>query len=356
MLPELLLVPAAAATSWALTAAVRKYALARSVLDVPNQRSSHTVPTPRGGGMAIVVAFLAGVALAGLAGWVAPWVSAALLGGGVLVAGIGLVDDHRSVSARARLAVHFLAAAWALYWLGGLPSLGVGSGTVQLGIAGTLLAALGVVWFVNMYNFMDGIDGIAGSEAVTVGLAGGGLLLAAGSPGLATLSFLLAAAAAGFLVWNWQPARIFMGDVGSGFLGFCFAVLALASERAGAVPLLAWVLLLGVFLFDATLTLGRRVLQGERWYDAHRSHAYQRAVQHGWGAAAVTCGVIALNIVLGALAWLAVVEPGWLPPALLAGVVVLGAAYLLVERARPMYPTREGVPGPKSERCSTPRS
>jgi len=252
--------------------------------------------------------------------------------------------------------VHFLAAAWALYWLGGLPSLRVGAGAVELGPAGTVLAALGLVWFVNMYNFMDGIDGIAGSEAVTAGLAGGALLLALGSPGLATLSLLLAAASAGFLAWNWQPARIFMGDVGSGFLGFCFAALALASERAGALPLLGWVLLLGVFLFDATATLGRRVVRGEKWYDAHRSHAYQRAVQGGWRAAAVTGAVIAINLVLGALAWAAAAEPRRLLPALLGGAALVGAVYLLVERTRPMYPPRAGAAPPRGGSCSMSRS
>lgn len=356
MPPELLLVPAAGAASWLLTGAVRRYALARALMDVPNERSSHTVPTPRGGGLAIAVVFLAGVAAAGLAGVVPPRVAAAMLGGGILVGGVGLVDDHRSISARTRLVVHFLAAAWTLGWLGGLPSLRVGPGAVPLGLAGSLLAALGLVWFVNMYNFMDGIDGIAGSEAVTAGLAGGALLLAGGSPGLAALAFLLAGASGGFLAWNWQPARIFMGDVGSGFLGFCFAALALASERAGALPLLGWVLLLGVFLFDATATLCRRALRGERWYDAHRSHAYQRAVQGGWRPASVTGAVIAVNLLLGLLAWAAAAEPRRLLPALLAGIVVLGAVYLLVERSRPMYPPRPGATRPGEGSCSTSRS
>lgn len=339
MSPPLLWVWAGAgvAASWILTGGVRRYALARAILDVPNQRSSHSVPTPRGGGAAIAAVCLAGIALAAALGAVPVGYGVALAGGGAMIAAIGWIDDHRGISPLARAGTHFLAAAWALFWIGGLPELRVGSQVVPLGVFGPVLAAFAIVWCTNLYNFMDGIDGIAAGEAVAVGGIGGVLLLASGHPGLAAVAFAIAAASGGFLAWNWAPAKIFMGDVGSGLLGFLFGTLAVASERAGGVPLLVWVLLLGVFVFDATATLLRRVVRGERWYDAHRSHAYQRAVRAGWTHARVSSAVLVLNAVLGALAAAAILRPGLAVPALLAGAALLAVVYLLVERRNPMY-------------------
>lgn len=320
------------AAAWLLTGAVRRYALARAVLDVPNHRSAHTVPTPRGGGLAIGCVALLGIAALGALGALPAGTAAALVGGGALVAGVGWIDDHRGVGAELRIVVHFLAAGWALAWLGGVPEVSLGTATLPLGPAGWVLGAVGIVWLTNLYNFMDGIDGIAAGEAVVVGGAGGVLLLLAEDAGLAGVALLLAAASGGFLLWNWAPARIFMGDVGSGLLGYLFAVLALASENAGALPLLGWVLLLGVFVLDATLTLVRRVARGERWYDAHASHAYQRAVRSGWTHARVTGTVLLLDLLLALLALLALLRPAALPGAVGCGLLVLGAAYLAVER------------------------
>lgn len=338
---------AAALASWALTGAVRRYAEAR-LMDLPNARSSHAVPTPRGGGLAIALVALAGIALLGAVG-VLPWRTAgALAGGGALIAGIGWVDDHQHVAAPVRAGVHLLAAAWALWLLGGLPGVTLGAVELRLGMAGSVLGALGIFWILNLYNFMDGIDGLAGGEAVTVGVFGGALLLAAGSPGLAAAAFVVAAAGAGFLAWNWHPARIFMGDVGSGMLGYLFAVLAVASERAGAVPLVAWMILLGVFVVDATVTLLRRALRGEKVYAAHRSHAYQRAVQAGWSHARVSGAVLAVNVVLAGLAAWGSLHPRFLVAAAAAGLALLAALYLAVERANPFPPTAPPAPAPRS--------
>ena len=187
-------------------------------------------------------------------------VAAAFIGGGGLVALVGWLDDRRGVHAAVRAVVHCVAAGWAVYLVGGLPSYSTGTEHVHLGAIGGLLAVLGIVWATNLYNFMDGIDGIAGGQALCAGVFGGALLLLSGSAGLASVAFLVAAATAGFLAWNWAPAKIFMGDVGSGFLGFTFGALAVASENDGGVPLLLWVLLLGVFVVDATVTLLRRTL------------------------------------------------------------------------------------------------
>lgn len=337
--PALLVIAAAAFVASALlTGAVRRYALARAMLDRPNERSSHRVPTPRGGGLAIALVTLGGALIAGLVGALAPRTAAALVGGGAAVAIVGWIDDARGVSAGVRAAVHAAAAAWAVACVGGLPTLAAGPATLQLGWAGSILAVVGIVWAVNFYNFMDGIDGIAGGEAVVVGVAGALLSLARGQGGLAAVSLAVAGAAAGFLVWNWPPARIFMGDVGSGLLGYLFAVVALASEAAGGAPLLLWLLVLGVFFFDATVTLVRRVARGERWYAAHATHAYQRAVQHGRTHAAVSSTVLALTAGLAAVALLALDRPALVLPALGGGFAALALVYAAVERARPMPP------------------
>lgn len=317
---------AAGVSSWVLTGVVRRWMLARGRLDVPNERSSHVTPTPRGGGLSIAAVVLVGLISGWMLGWLPARVGIALIGGVVMVGVIGWLDDCYSLRARPRLLVHVAAALWTLAWLGGFPRLDVGAGSVALGVAGWVLAAVGIVWTVNFYNFMDGIDGIAGGEAVAVGTAGGVLLMLSGAPGLAGIAFLIAAASLGFLVWNWAPARIFMGDVGSGVLGYLFAALAIASENLGAVPVLVWVLLLGVFVVDATLTLIRRALDREAVFNAHRKHAYQRAVQAGWSHARVSTMALLLNAGLAGLAFLAIRLSGHMVAVVLGG---LGALVVL---------------------------
>ncbi len=337
----LVLLAGSAALSGLATGVVRRYALERRLLDHPNERSSHERPTPRGGGLALAGVVLGGVALAGMLGWVPAAVSVAVTGGGLVVAGIGLVDDHRPQPVGLRAALHLLAAVWAVAWLGGLPDLRIGLHSVHLGWSGSVVAVLGIAWAINLYNFMDGIDGLAAGQAVVAAGLGGAFLLAEGPDGLALVALLACGASLGFLPWNWPPARIFMGDVGSGLLGFVFGSLALASERAGSLPLIGWILLLGTFVFDASVTLARRMLSGARWYEAHRTHGYQRAVQSGWSHRRVTGVLLILATVLGGLAWLAWRRPAWSLAAMMLAVVLLGAGYLALERRRPMAPRPE---------------
>jgi Fuc2NAc and GlcNAc transferase len=320
-----------------------RYARARALLDRPNHRSSHATPTPHGGGLAVVgtVFLLIGVGM--WAGLVPARMAVALLGGG-LVAAVGWIDDLRGLGAAVRALAHLVAAIWGVAWLGGMPSLRVGAGQVELGFAGSVLAVLGTVWLVNAYNFMDGIDGIAGVTAVLAGVFGAALLLGGGDAPLAFVSVVVAGASAGFLVWNWPPARIFLGDVGSGPLGFLFAMLAVGAETRGAGGLLPWLLLLGVFFVDATVTLLRRMLRRERWYEAHRSHAYQRLVQAGWSHRSVTTGVAVLELLLGGTALVAVRRPAAAAWLVVAGMAALVVLYGAVERARPMSPPRRAAP------------
>lgn len=252
------------ATGLAGTWLARRYALGRDMLDEPGERRSHASATPRGGGISIVVAMLA--VLAWLA-WREPGqggLLAAIGGGLALVAGIGWADDHRPLPPALRLVVHALAAAllaWAV--------LALGAGTGKAAVA--FVAALVLV---NVWNFIDGIDALAASQAMLAAL-GFGLL--AGSGTVAVLGIALAAACAGFLPFNLPRANIFLGDVGSGALGYLLAVLVALLLVAGSwqqAPLLLLPLVAcGV---DATLTLARRVLRGERWWQPHVQHAYQR--------------------------------------------------------------------------------
>jgi Fuc2NAc and GlcNAc transferase len=296
-----LLAPLITLVAFVLTAAMRAYAHSHQLIDVPGARSSHTVPTPRGGGLAIVVSFF--VALIVLivnenAPVLWPWnMASALLIGGGLVALIGLIDDHGHVAARWRLLVHFIAAA-------GVAASLESPHFFALPAALTLMVeVLFLVWMVNLYNFMDGIDGLASLEAIFV--CGAGALLFAMSPEPSTATavpILLTAAVIGFLFWNWPQARIFMGDACSGFLGFAIGTFALfspqvipISDHHSGQPFWGWVVLAAVFIGDASFTLIRRALAGERIYEAHRDHAYQHAAKR-WGHVRVTLAVSAINL------------------------------------------------------------
>lgn len=295
------LLAAVAAVSLFMTGVLRHYALARSLMDIPNARSSHSVPTPRGGGVAIVLAFMAALpvlAVANLLPWSEMW---ALLGAGAGVAVIGFLDDHNHIPARWRLFGHFAWSIWALFWLGGMPPIGLFGISIDLGWFGHVLAAIYLVWLLNLYNFMDGIDGIASVEAICVCLGGAllySMLSFSGSlqPAAWVVPALLAVAVAGFLFWNFPPARIFMGDAGSGFLGITLGIFSLQAAWVAPQLLWSWLILLGVFVLDATWTLLRRLLRGDKVYEAHRSHAYQYASRHFGKHLHVTLAVLGINL------------------------------------------------------------
>lgn len=246
--------------------------------------------------MAIVLSFLVGLLVLGLLE-LAPWSAiVALAGAGGAVAAIGFLDDHGHVPARWRLLVHFSAAAWAVAWIGGAPALYFGEWILSPGWIGAGLSAVMLVWLLNLYNFMDGIDGIASAEAICACGGGAGLYLLLGHETHAYGPLLLAAATAGFLFWNFPPARIFMGDVASGFLGIVLGILALQAGWVEPQLIWSWLILLGVFVVDATWTLLRRLVRGERVYEAHRSHAYQHASRKAGAHLPVTLTVIGINV------------------------------------------------------------
>jgi len=283
------------AASALLTGIVRRVALSSGLVDVPNSRSSHKQTTARGGGLSVVFATTVGVIALAIIGVVSTHLLVAVTIGGGVVALVGFLDDRYSVRPGVRFVVHVGAAVWALIWLGGLPPLCFGDHLIKMGAVGYLIGVLGIVWALNLFNFMDGIDGIAASEAVFVAGAGA-LLSAGGGAGVTDAAAVFACACAGFLIWNWPPAKIFLGDVGSGYLGYLIAVLALAATRENPIALWAWLILGGVFFVDATVALLRRVLRGERVYEAHRSHAYQWLVRRWSSHSKVTCAVLIVNV------------------------------------------------------------
>lgn len=279
-----------------LTWVLRRYALARSLMDIPNNRSSHSVPTPRGGGVAIVLSFLVASPLLTFlvdVPWSYIW---ALWGAGALIAVIGFLDDHGHIAARWRLLAHFSASIWALAWLGGLPPVKLLGVDFNLSWVGHFFAVFYLVWMLNLYNFMDGIDGIASVQAVSACLGACVIYWLSGDVSLIWMPLLLAVAVLGFLYWNFPPARIFMGDAGSGFLGLILGLFSLQAAWTSSRFLWVWLILLGVFIVDSTFTLARRLLRGDKVYEAHRSHAYQFASRQFGRHLPVTLAVMAINV------------------------------------------------------------
>jgi Fuc2NAc and GlcNAc transferase len=340
MSAELVLIAIAAfVLSMVLTGVVLRFAVSRGLLDVPNARSSHSTVTPRGGGLAIVSATTVATIVLAYLGRLPEGLSLAVIGGGSVVAAIGFMDDRRPVPARTRLAVHVVAAVWAVICIGAPTRLQFGQHTAYLGWGGPMLAVLGITWTLNLFNFMDGIDGIAASEAVFVASAGAILaLFCGGSAGVTAVALVLGAACVGFLLWNWPPAKIFMGDVGSGYLGYVIGVMGLASVRERPNSLWPWLILGGVFFVDSTLTLIRRSVRGDRVYEAHRSHAYQWLARRWKSHKPVTITATVINLVwLLPCAWFAARNPSLAVWATLVALIPLTIVMLVVGAGRREY-------------------
>jgi Fuc2NAc and GlcNAc transferase len=267
-----------------LTFLIKEYAIKKSIYDVPNERSSHTIPTPRGGGVAIVVVFYLSLIL--FKDKIDFGLFLALLTAIPIVV-ISIIDDLFTISSKIRLVVQALSALLGLYFLGGVESIDF----VFFNLSGAfvnVIAFVTILWLTNLYNFLDGIDGYAGSEAVTVGL---GMFIFFSNP----LGLVIAVASLGFLVFNWHKATIFMGDVGSATLGYLFAIFAFSNTSDGNIYI--WLILLSLFWYDATITLFRRYRNGESITQAHKKHAYQRLTQAGWSHSLVVRWAIGFNLI-----------------------------------------------------------
>lgn len=310
-------------------AAIRHWALRNSLLDIPNERSSHTLPVPRGGGLAIVLITLVGLIILWSLQPVWPWSTLFVyVSGATLIAAVSWLDDLRSLPNRVRFAVHSLSAVLIILWFGywdkiSLPLLGA----INLGWLGSAITFVWIVGLTNAYNFMDGIDGIDGGQAVVAGL---GWMILGGlgnQPLVVALGLLLAASSLGFLGHNWSPARIFMGDVGSAFLGYTFAVLPVIAGQHDARFAFAGALLVWPFVFDTTFTFLRRLLHREKVFAAHRSHLYQRLVTTGFSHKKAASLYIGLAII-GLVCSLAFVM-GWRWADYLVVIIIVVASLIL---------------------------
>ncbi len=276
------------AAATAATALVLRWLRAKQILDMPNTRSSHAVPTPRGGGLAVTPLILVGLAacFASRGGGRADW---AMLVGGALLAAVSWIDDRRPLPPGPRFAAQIIAVAGVLALM---PESRLTGGLLPP-ITEKIALGLAWVWFVNLFNFMDGMDGITGVE--TIGIALGLLLAVPGTVAAGPLA-VIAGTALGFLVWNWHPAKIFMGDVGSIPLGFVLGHLLLKTVSIHPLGWAVALILPALYWSDATITLLRRGLAGKPVWRAHREHFYQRATQGGWSHARVSLLLLAGNL------------------------------------------------------------
>jgi len=276
--------------SFTLTYFIKNYYIKNAILDEINERSSHTIPTPHGGGIAIAITWFVGIIYLNYINEIDVTLFYALIIG-IVISVVSYFDDMYDLSPKLRMIVQSLVAFGGIYALGGFESLELGFVSISNPIITNIFAFLLIVWFINLYNFLDGINGYAGSEALFLAIAG--FILFGGGHFI-----VLGVAVLGFLYWNFNNAKIFMGDVGSTLLGYNIAIFTLYYANQEPNNLWIWIILFGLFWFDATLTLVRRKLNGEKISQAHKKHAYQRLNQSGWSHFKVTNYSILVNIVL----------------------------------------------------------
>ena len=278
------------------TCQIRKIALQRNIIDIPNSRSSHTVPTPRGGGLAIVLTWYLGLLGLRYLDLIEPHLFYALLSGSILAIA-GLIDDLFSLKPWIRMLFQILTVSAGLYFINGSNSIYFGHFEFFSPILFTVIAFIGAVWFINLYNFLDGIDGYASVEAI---LIASGMYLVTKNP----VFLILIVSVLGFLIWNWPKAKIFMGDVGSTQLGYILVILGIYFNNNRELNILGWMTLTSLFWVDATLTLLRRWRNREKLSLAHKKHAYQRIVQSGFSHQKTILFAVFINLVLITLVFL----------------------------------------------------
>ncbi|WP_323588698.1 MraY family glycosyltransferase [Aliarcobacter butzleri] len=281
--------------SFLFTYFIKNYMIKKSLVASVNERSSHTVPTPHGGGIAIAITWFIGLFYLYFIGQIENNLFYALLFGAVISI-VSFFDDIYELSPKLRLIIQAIVAIGGLYFLGGFETLTFGIFDIQNFIFTNIFAFFMIIWFINLYNFLDGINGYAGSEALFLAVTG--FILFGGNHFL-----VLAVAVLGFLYWNWNKAKIFMGDVGSTLLGYNVAIFTIYYANQEPTNFWIWIILFSVYWFDATLTLIRRKLNKERLSQAHKKHAYQRLTQAGWSHYKVTNYSIGLNILLFAIVY-----------------------------------------------------
>ena len=310
------------AASLLATALVLRWAQRAGWLEAPSSRGLHLEPTLSRGGVGFVLVSACALVFVLPTSGLAYWQSALLLGGGISVALMGFIDDAHPLPVLPRLGVHFSMAAMAIWVLDPVGDLSRFLLPVPLTLPVLLIAW---VWMINLFNFMDGIDGLVATGVTTISLAAAALSASNDNLDLALAWSALAGTTGAFLRWNWPPARIFMGDVGSGYLGYVVALLTLMSVQQSAVSLWAMLILLAPFLVDTSFTLLRRIGRGDRWYQAHRQHAYQKLALRWASHLPITRGLLALQVLaMTPLAAAAEWQPQYGPPLALVVCLTLG--------------------------------
>lgn len=298
--------------AFSLTWLVRRIAIRKSIMDIPNERSSHSIATPRGGGIALAIAWFTGLTVFYFDRHISSNLYFALLSG-LPLALIGFIDDIYNLKPALRFIIQFICAGSALFFLNGLSVSFFDTSYFDLqnvpfkifiSVILNLIAFTAIIWSVNLFNFLDGIDGYISTEVIFIGAA---IYFLTGDK----LTLLLCSATMGFLFWNWQKAKIFMGDVGSTLLGFIVAVLAIYHQNNHVSSFPVWLILTSVFWFDATVTLFRRIKNKESLSQAHRKHAYQRIVQSGFSHQKTVLWVLFINSIGLVFAWSANTFPNY---------------------------------------------
>ncbi len=314
------------------------YASKKGLVAIPNARSSHQDLIPLGGGIVFVLFWCVNLLIGFIFNWISLKELLIFLPGTLIVSIVGYWDDHKELTAKRRLVIQMLASILCVVVVGKIPALHLfGRSLINLSYYGILLTILGLVWSTNLYNFMDGLDGIAAVEALFVFGMGGLLFWDANATSMALLSWSLVPIVAGFLVWNRPKAKVFMGDVGSYCLGFLVALFSLIGDLWYNIPVAFWVILYGVFWFDATITVIRRLCRKENLATAHREHACQRLQRMGFSHAEVLYGVIIVNIILSSIVvWVLFVKQNHVKWGLLLAVLILSIIYGIIEKLKPM--------------------
>ncbi|RBP48442.1 glycosyltransferase family 4 protein [Arenicella xantha] len=312
--------------AWLATRFLIAYLIRSSMVDVPNERTLHQGSVPRGGGIVMVVT--AALGLFGVGVWTDSLLFYGILAGLLSAWGIlGWYDDRHDLSPKIRFIVQFCLALLTVAAFGWVNQIG----WLYLGWFGAVVSVLGILWMANLYNFMDGMDGLAASQSIIASITLAFWFYMANNLALAVVCGLVAASSYGFLLWNWRPAKVFMGDVGSVTLGAFFATMIIIAVTRHDYPVLSLVLIFAVFVSDASVTIARRIWHREKIWLPHRTHYYQRLATHGVSHAKIVCGAIIMMLICSLIATLSVLYRDTIALAIFGVVSIMVVAVVIVK-------------------------
>ena len=330
--------------SWVLVRWVIAYLTHRDIVDTPNNRTLHTGSVPRGGGLVIAVLLVTSCLLIALFyASLVFFIALALLM--AAWASLGWYDDQHDLTPQLRFPIQILLAIATVATLGWVNTIQ----SVQLGWFGPVLTVIGILWMANLYNFMDGMDGLAASQAIVGSVTLSFWFLRVGNIGLSTVCVVVAAACYGFLLWNWRPAKVFMGDVGSITLGAFFATMIVLAANRHDFPVLSLLILFAVFIADASITLLRRAWHREKIWLPHRTHYYQRLANIGVSHQLIVCAAIFLMLICSLLATISVLYRDMIGVALVSVGILFASVIALVRWLESLHSKNQHLRNSKSE-------